>query len=182
MRTVTFADPEIVDFLNENFVPVWLNHSPEIYQGLAPQDQPQAAYSPAEMAAYPEGGGGGNIRSYFCGPDGRIVHNTQGYWGPELYLRELQQGALYVSAGTEAECAELRAAEVERLETAAAELQARHPAEMHKPVRESEVRRSIAAIELLRDNYEQQSGRNGGEVAAEVRALIEENARRGAII
>lgn len=182
MRTVTFADPEIVDFLNQSFVPVWLNHSPDIYPGIAPADQPQVVYSEAEMAAYPEGGGGGNIRSFFCSPEGRILHNTQGYWSPELYLRELQQAALYTSAPGDAEREQLLAAEIAQLEASAAALQSQYPEEMRKPVRESPVRRQIAALELLRDNYRDQSGRNGGEVAAEVRALIEENAMHGIII
>ena len=87
MRSVTFADDKVIDLLNEKFVLCWNNHNPRERSGGEGIEQPK--YTKEELDAYPEGGGGGNVRSYVCLPDGRITHYIEGWFKPERMLEEL---------------------------------------------------------------------------------------------
>ncbi len=89
MRTVTFADAKVVDCLRDRFILVWHNQSPDLYAETGNQDKPSAA----QAAAYPEGGGGGNVRSYFCSPNGTVATYLEGFWQPASYLREAKAAA-----------------------------------------------------------------------------------------
>ena len=75
MRTVTFADPRVVDLLNDRYVVVWNNHSAD-----RNEKGEQARYSSEEMAAYPEGGGGTNLYTVIAAPDGTVLNVLTGYW------------------------------------------------------------------------------------------------------
>ena len=140
MRTVTFADEKVVDLLNEKFVVVWNNHSlDQIARG------PQAAYNAAEMAAYPEGGGGNNLHTIVTAPDGAVLSTLKGYWTATTLIEELE-----FSLGLTLENrSERQAARLKALNTEAAQLEAGHPGESGKRVRQSPVLRRSAALRLL---------------------------------
>lgn len=89
MRTVTFADPETTDRLNRDFVLVWSNQQPELVSGAPSEpNQAQAPFSQEEAKQYPLGGGGGNLRSYFCDSEGHVLYYLEGYWDPARYRNE----------------------------------------------------------------------------------------------
>lgn len=91
MRTVTFADPDTTDRMNRDFVLIWSNQQPELISGKASDpNQAQAPFSAEEAKQYPLGGGGGNIRSYFCDSDGRVLYYLEGYWNSARYLHECE--------------------------------------------------------------------------------------------
>jgi hypothetical protein len=85
MRTVTFAEPRVVDYLKRHFVLLWHNQAPE-----RPSSPPADAGQQVE--AYPEGSGGGNLRTYFCTADGKICYYLEGYWGHERCQEHAQRG------------------------------------------------------------------------------------------
>lgn len=144
MRTVTFADEEVVDFLNEKYVVVWNNHNPET-EGRGVQSK----YTREEMDAYPEGGGNGNLRTYIVNGDGAIVSEVQGYWSAKRFLEEARFGLELTVENAAKKHQERRAA----LEQQARELEQANPGELQKPIRESKVRREIAAIRLLLNGH-----------------------------
>lgn len=157
MRTVTFADLELVDYIKQNFVTVWHNQTPEIFS----EEGEQAPCTPEQARAYPQGGGGGNVRSYFCLPDGQVVYYLEGFWSKERYLAEakfaceLAEEATKWSAGQRQ--ALVRQALVQRraqVEVEREELRERHAAEFQKKVFESEVRKREAALGLLAKTLE----------------------------
>ena len=84
MRTVTFAELDLVAYLREHFVTVWHNQTPDRLGLFGQQDDS----TPQEREAYPEGGGGANVRTYFCAPDGKLIYELEGYWASQRYLRE----------------------------------------------------------------------------------------------
>ncbi|MBI4587757.1 MAG: hypothetical protein HY725_02870 [Candidatus Rokubacteria bacterium] len=91
MRTVTFADPATVDRMNRDFVLLWSNQQPDLVNGVPTSpEQAQAPWSQEEARMYPLGGGGGNLRTFFCDADGRVLHYLEGYWTPEVYGREME--------------------------------------------------------------------------------------------
>jgi len=176
MRSVVFADEKVVDALNKDFVLAWNNHAPEWGGGGEARKQP--VFSKDELAAYPEGGGGGNIRTYICRPDGAIVHYIEGWFRPERYLGEVDFAKTLVK---EEKPAALIAAHAKALQAAQQELARKHPAEMTKEFAASEIRRLHAAIGLLvrtQGLAQQVALRPIDKVIAEV---VEQNAERGII-
>src|SRR5690242_90365 len=83
MRTVTFANLEVVAYLKEHFVLVWHDQTGSQASVVA---QPSAA-----AGDYPEGGGGSNLSTFWCTPDGKVFRYLEGYWGVERYLAEARQ-------------------------------------------------------------------------------------------
>src|SRR5262245_30149139 len=83
MRTVTFADPTVIDYLKSHFVLVWHNQTPGKNGDTA---------TPEEASAYEEGSGGDNIRTYFCTADGKLCYYLTGYWRADRYLAQLHFG------------------------------------------------------------------------------------------
>ena len=144
MRTVTFADAKVVDLLNERFVVAWNNHSPE-----RPTAGQQAPYSPAEIAAYPEGGGGTNLYTVIAAPDGTVLSNLTGYWSAETFLPELG----FALELTKDNAAARRAGRMRSLREQAANLLKAHPDEWGKRIKDSPVLRRKAALELLSGCY-----------------------------
>ena len=95
MRTVTFSDAEVKAFVGRNFDLYWTNQLPELFRDTS---VPPKRYSDDQMAQFPEGGGGGNVRVFICTPDGRVVHHLRGYWKPERLREELEFALALVDA------------------------------------------------------------------------------------
>lgn len=89
MRAETLAEAEVVGFLNQHFTLCWENLYPELFGRADPNAAPPK-YAPEQTANLAEGAGGGNIRCYVCTPDGRIVHQTLGFWRPQRFLAEMK--------------------------------------------------------------------------------------------
>lgn len=89
MRAETLADAEVVGFLREHFTLAWENLYPELFGKADPNAAPPR-YAPEQTRDLPEGAGGGNIRCYICTPDGKIIHQTLGFWRSERFLAELK--------------------------------------------------------------------------------------------
>lgn len=146
MRSVTFADPAVVDLLNRSFVVLWDNHAERIRRGGKGVEQP--AWSKEELERYPEGGGGTNVVSIVAAPDGRIVNQLQGWFRPERLADELDFSLTLLDGGGVA----ARQAERGNAIRARAERLAReNPGEMLKPFPDSAIRRTHAALNLLAD-------------------------------
>ncbi|GEM_PF-4274200 len=79
---MTFSDPATQEFLARNFVCAKVNLVPGLLLGGA------SHHSDELLAQFPEGGGGGNVRSIFCTSDGQIVSEVKGFWRPDRYREE----------------------------------------------------------------------------------------------
>ncbi|HEX6813183.1 MAG TPA: hypothetical protein VF384_16285 [Planctomycetota bacterium] len=87
---MTFSDPEVCRLLDTQFVSTWHNQAQDLFPGKpgAPGDH-QPAVSEHYLRTFPDGAGGGNVRMFFCTPDGRIVHGIEGFYRPETFLAEV---------------------------------------------------------------------------------------------
>ncbi len=90
MRADTLAAAEVVGTLDSHFIIAWHNLLPELYGKASPTAAAPPRYTPENVRAVPEGSGGGNIRVYFCTPQGRVVHETIGYWKQHAFLGEVR--------------------------------------------------------------------------------------------
>ncbi|MBI4587755.1 MAG: hypothetical protein HY725_02860, partial [Candidatus Rokubacteria bacterium] len=79
---MTFSDPATQELLSRSFVCAKVNLVPGLLLGGA------SHHSEELLAQFPEGGGGGNVRSIFCTPDGSIISEVKGFWRPERYREE----------------------------------------------------------------------------------------------
>jgi hypothetical protein len=140
MRTVTFADPKLVDLLNEKYVVVWNNHSQD---RTAKGEQP--AYGGEEMAAYPEGGGGNNLYTIIAAPDGTVLNALTGYWSAATLLDELE----FSRGLTRQNRVERQGMRQMTLRQEATKLMKEFPGELGKRPKDSAVVRRIAALGLL---------------------------------
>jgi hypothetical protein len=86
MRVGTLFEPETAAFLDRHFVLVRHNQLPQLYCGDGIDVSKK--YSPEQLATAVDGSGGGNVRSYFCTADGRVINYVAGRWSPEKFLRE----------------------------------------------------------------------------------------------
>ena len=85
----TLPDPEVARRLSEGYVLALHNQLPELYCNNTVD--PGVDRYPGDMVdRCPEGAGGGNIRTYVCTPDGRVLHLTLGYWKKDRFLAELE--------------------------------------------------------------------------------------------
>lgn len=155
MRTVTFADTALLSYINDHFVLVWFNHAPEFSSGDAALGQPQPEFTPEQIAVYPEGGGGGNIRSFYCDPNGDIYHATQGYWSVRTYRKEAERALQMLHAKPKKSPSSVRSKIRASLQAEAKRLEQENPEEMSRPVRESVIRKKIAALRLLDQRYQE---------------------------
>lgn len=187
MRTVTFADDKLVAAINQNVIPVWHNQNPDAANNGA-DSQPKP--SQQQIDAYPLGGGAGNMRAYFCDPDGSIVHYLQGYWPPEHFLTEMdfaQEQFIAVAASrrsgstrnTVATGLDKRIAEMNKHQS---ELQKLHPAEFSKPIRLSTVRKEHAAVGLKVASYSIGKTNAGQDVGSILSTIVQQNLFRGVIV
>ena len=92
---MTFSDPATQDFLARSFVCAKVNLVPGLLLGGA------SHHSEELLAQFPEGGGGGNVRSIFCTQDGRIVSEVKGFWRPERYREEAEFARVVADAPKE---------------------------------------------------------------------------------
>ena len=165
---MTFADPDLADWLNSRFVLAWVNVAPDRGEESG-EDQPR--YAPEEIAAYPEGGGGENIRTYFCSPEGDVRHTITGFWRPQAFRLEAERALDYCSSKPGRAAARLKLLEdAEILEKA-------HPEEKGKPIRDSGILRRCAALRLLGEIYQQTEPLIGKPVAPILDQVIQEKAR-----
>jgi hypothetical protein len=81
MRSVTFADGDVVALLNEKFVCCWINL--DVERSI---DLPQ--FTKEQLAPYAEGGGARSLTSIFALPDGRVVNEARGWSKPKPFLAE----------------------------------------------------------------------------------------------
>ena len=86
--TTTFADRELVGYIREQFVPVWHVQEPGRVPKIIPigfldrnAEDAQKLYWPRE-----------NARSYFCTPEGRVLHYVEGHHSAEDYRAEARHG------------------------------------------------------------------------------------------
>lgn len=87
LRENTLANAEVLGELHNHFIVAWDNLLPELYPDTG---GPPKGYNPEHVASVPEGAGGGNIRIFFCTPDGKVVHQVIAYWKPESLLAEIR--------------------------------------------------------------------------------------------
>ena len=155
MRTVTFANVEVRKTLNRDFIAVWNNHSSH-YTGRGVQP----VYTGRQVAAYPEGGGTGNLRTYIATPDGRVISEIQGFWRADRFLSWLRFARNLTPKNSRERHATLATAVMKE----ALELKAAHPAEMKKRIHLSKIRKRIAALELYARWINQSASMNHGPV------------------
>ncbi len=172
---MTFADEKVVDALNAKFVLAWSNHAVDGDGGGEAAVQPK--WSDEELVRYPEGGGGGNVRTYIALPDGRVIHYIQGWFRPERFLEELdfalsisENGAVAEHAGHEKKHLD----EQRRIEK-------EHPAEMNKPFEQSAKRREHARLGLQAELHRGVNGVLHQPIQSVLEAVRRENSERGVI-
>lgn len=171
MRTVTFADEDLSAWMNRTFVLAWYDVKPE--DSVAMAGAPQPVYSREEIAAYPEGGGGANVRTVFCSPEGVIRHAVQGWWPAARFREECDRGLACATAKSTDAARDLRAKGAEELNKAAWDLEAANPEEMKKPIRESAIARKVAALRLRAATFAQLDSTIGQEAAVVVDEWLE---------
>jgi hypothetical protein len=184
MRTVTFADLSVVDYLKQNFVVVWHNQSPDLFAVKGQQEK----YAAEQVKAYPQGGGGGNVRSYFCTPDGKLLYYLEGYWSGERYLTEARF-ARSLAATLQASPAEQRterarrelARREEHVTGERAAVRARHPEEFKGRFQPTEVRKTEAALGLLQKTLQMSLTQTAEPVPPVLEQLRLDNIRRGVL-
>ncbi len=184
MRTVTFADPDLVLQINRDFVPVW--HDQAVGRASGEDQGPATA---AQAEAYPEGGGGTNAVLLVCTADGTIAWRMQGYWTAARLAGELPHALAAVRTAAAGATKDARAARAKsallarRVELAAAQerLATDNPEAMKEPVKLSKIRREHAALGLLVDSYERARAEAGADIAQALDVLARANVDRGAI-
>ena len=87
MRAVTLSDSEVIAELDETFVTTWFNQAEDLFPASANHRQP---LPPEEyLATFPDGGGGPNVKLFFCDPQGRLVHFIEGQLKKASFRSEL---------------------------------------------------------------------------------------------
>jgi hypothetical protein len=193
MRRTTFADEKLVQDLRKQVVSVWHDQNSFLNgkgQALNCALQPgQAAPTEAMIKSYPVGGGGGNLRTYFCAPSGKIVHYIEGYWPAKQFAAEVRYAqAQYraMKATPAAAMPQTLAAkltqEIVAIEAERKLLIERHPAEFKKPFPQSEIRRRHASLGLKVKAYRDAMKLAGKDVSPVLAQLMILQIGRGAII
>ncbi len=182
MRSVVFADLPMVEFLKDNFVTVWHNQSPELFAVKGGQEK----CTPEQAKAYPQGGGGGNVRSFFCTPDGKVLYYLEGFWGQERYRDEAkvaQKLLVKTKALAAAERDEtIKKALEERSRAIADERQAirkAHPKEFEGKFEPTEVRKREAALGLLENTIKLSLPMTGKPLQPILDKIRQDNIRNG---
>jgi hypothetical protein len=84
---VTLANPEVVQLLNNSFIPTFFNFErPQ----LDAEPLPAMNLAPSERCTnqLPDGYGTGQVAVFICTPDGRILHRLDGFVQTATLLRE----------------------------------------------------------------------------------------------
>jgi hypothetical protein len=190
MRTVTFADVSLVKKLNSQVHCVWSNQNPDSNVD-EPIDEVEVVQAVPEgaAAAYPCGGGGGNIRAYFCTADGEVIHYVQGYWPAKNFAQELEF-ALKIFEATKSMEKEVRKqavikalqTSIESMEHQRTEMAKNNPYEFTKAITESALQREHAAIGLRANAYRDAINNCGRDMAEIQTEIALQNVQRGKII
>jgi hypothetical protein len=106
MRAVTFAKDDVVDYMRKNFVSTWYNQAPQTYPPtsrfavnhaiacncLAEQGVAKGASAKRVLpnVNLPPGTGAGNVKIFFCTPDGEIINYLQGHWTPKEFVEHAE--------------------------------------------------------------------------------------------
>jgi hypothetical protein len=85
MRAVTFSEKETKRLLSERFVCTWYNQARREFPRRPPKDWKPAS---GEDPPLPDGAGGGNVKLFFCAPDGRILSYWRGVANPGSFARQ----------------------------------------------------------------------------------------------
>ena len=85
LRTVTFSDPQVAEFINKNFVAAWHNRGPGFFNDDLSTEKWIFAGS---LEAYPTK----NICSFLLAPDGKVFDYMAGSYSPDLFLKFLKTG------------------------------------------------------------------------------------------
>jgi len=178
MRTVTFADPDLIEWMNGAFVLLWSDARP-IDEQVAEPGEIQPVYTPEELAAYPDGGGGRNLRTVFVRPDGSYLHGLHGWWPAALFREECDRALRLLAIPEPGEAAARQLADMDGLDAEAARLRRDQPAEFRKPVGQSPVARRAAALELLaREARTLREETRGSTLETMLESFREENSGR----
>ena len=190
MRTVTFANVELAAEINDSVIPVWNNQNPQLggvnFAANLAAKQPKP--TPQQIAAYPQGGGGGNMRVYFCAPSGEVFHYSQGYWSAENFSEEIEFAAklfeeIKAKDGklSHENIVEAIKQRVGKLQQQQSLLTSLHPGEFKKPVAQSQIRRQHAAIGLKINACNAAVKTVGQDIKAVLTQILQQNLFRGAI-
>jgi len=161
---VTFADERVVDLLNTKFVLAWDNHG--TVRGGDGARQP--VFTKEELALYPEGAGGANVRTFICKPDGSVVHAVEGWYSADRYLEELHFGVELLDAK---ELVERHAEHARHHRDAQKKIEREEPGEMAKEFVNSAARRRHAALGLQASMHELAKAWLGKEIAAVIKQV-----------
>ena len=155
MRTVTFADIDLVTKINSTVIPVWNNQNPQAALGLKNAAAIQPKPTRQQIDVYPQGGGGGNMRAYFCTPEGKVFHYVQGYWSSKNFANEIAFAIEQFAIAKENSSKMNRDEVIDKIKRRSTQMKQQqavlikqHPEEFSKPVRQSNIRKRHAAIGL----------------------------------
>ena len=86
---MTLSDERVKATIEEGWVSTWHNQCPGLYCDKTADLRKPIPYPPEQLATIYEGTGGGNIRIYFCDPDGGVIHFVSGFLdSSRLYVEE----------------------------------------------------------------------------------------------
>ncbi len=185
MRHTTFADEQLVQDLRKQVVAVWHDQNGVLLNGNRPAAlicdlQPVQTPPTKEMIkAYPVGGGGGNLRTYFCTPSGKIVHYLEGYWPAKQFAAEVRYAQAQYRAMKETPAGAMPktlaanlSKEIAAIEAERKELIERHPEEFKKPFPQSEIRRLHASLGLKIKAYRDAAKLAGKDISPVLAVLV----------
>jgi len=110
MRTVTFSDAKVAEYVNANFVALWFNRGKGFHNC---EHRTEEGIFCRSAEAYTTK----NICTFFLDGDGKVVHYFSGYYAPPVFLDLIQPlSALRESTGVE----DVRRFHRERLQSLAA--------------------------------------------------------------
>ena len=83
MRTVTFSDAKVADYVNANFIPVWFNRGRGFHNC---EHRTEEGIFLRSAEAYTTR----NICTFFLDGEGKVVHYFSGYYAPPVFLDLIQ--------------------------------------------------------------------------------------------
>jgi hypothetical protein len=95
MRTVTFSDAKVAEYVNANFIPLWFNRGKGFHNC---EHRTEEGIFLRSAEAYTTK----NICTFFLEPGGKVVHYFSGYYAPPVFLDLVRPlAALRENAGDE---------------------------------------------------------------------------------
>ncbi len=83
MRSVTFADADVIAAINERFICCWIDISSRP-DDLLPE------FTKDQLDSYVEGSGETALGVFFALSDGRLIHELRGWAKPKKFLEEAE--------------------------------------------------------------------------------------------